>query len=249
MTHAHLVPFNHRCSPDDKYRYNRRLFEIVAPRYDRVTRLLSFCRDQAWKKRLVQLIPDMESPCIGDIACGTGDIARLCRARFPSATITGIDLTLDMLRLALRSACGPGTGYTAHNMDSLGIRAATFDVVTGGYALRNAPSLPDTLHEISRVLKPGGSALFLDFAKPDNPAHAYINLFFLELWGTIFGIFFHRNRNVYAYIARSLKKYPSRKRLADMAKRNGLRLRAAHGFFLGYIDILHFQKSARKSND
>jgi ubiquinone/menaquinone biosynthesis C-methylase UbiE len=39
------------------------------------------------------------------------------------------------------------------------------DIVTGGYALRNAPDLGTAIDEISRVLKPCGVAAFLDFSK------------------------------------------------------------------------------------
>ena len=40
-------------TPDTKHRYVRRLFATIADRYDFITRLLSFGRDQAWKRRMV----------------------------------------------------------------------------------------------------------------------------------------------------------------------------------------------------
>ena len=40
------------------------------------------------------------------------------------------------------------------------------DIVTGGYALRNAPNLETVIDEVNRVLKPCGVAAFLDFSKP-----------------------------------------------------------------------------------
>jgi hypothetical protein len=40
-------------SPEAKRRYNARLFTTIADRYDFITRLLSYGRDQAWKRDLI----------------------------------------------------------------------------------------------------------------------------------------------------------------------------------------------------
>ena len=52
-------------TPDAKRRYTRRLFATIADRYDVITRVLSFGRDQAWKVDLID----------------AGDQARAARAR------------------------------------------------------------------------------------------------------------------------------------------------------------------------
>ena len=62
-------------SPGTKRDYNRRLFTVVAPRYDFVNRLLSFGCDRRWKRALVRLLPDAAAPVCVDAACGTGDLA------------------------------------------------------------------------------------------------------------------------------------------------------------------------------
>ncbi len=40
-------------TPEAKRRYTRRLFATIAERYDLITRVLSFGRDQAWKVDLI----------------------------------------------------------------------------------------------------------------------------------------------------------------------------------------------------
>ena len=62
-------------SPDDKRRYNRRLFGIIAPRYDLITRFLSYGQDHRWKRRLVTLAAARPGQRVLDLACGTGDLA------------------------------------------------------------------------------------------------------------------------------------------------------------------------------
>ncbi len=58
--------------------------------------------------------------------------------------------------------------FTLQDMCRTNFADASFDIVTGGYALRNAPNLEQALIEIRRVMKPGATAAFLDFSKPPN---------------------------------------------------------------------------------
>ena len=82
--------------PRTKRKYNRWLFGIVAKRYNIVTWVLSFGRDNAWKNWLVSHIPPHDAPVIIDIASGNGDIAFRLAYKFPRSFIVAADLTLEM---------------------------------------------------------------------------------------------------------------------------------------------------------
>ena len=41
-------------SPENKRRYVTRLFTTIAPRYDLITRVLSYGQDRRWKLRLIR---------------------------------------------------------------------------------------------------------------------------------------------------------------------------------------------------
>ena len=84
--------------PDSKRQYNQRLFATIAARYDLITRLLSFGRDQSWKKRVVDLARVAAEDSVLDLACGTGDLA--ARSAAMGARVVGLDLTPRMLTLA-----------------------------------------------------------------------------------------------------------------------------------------------------
>lgn len=101
-------------SADSKRSYNRTLFSTVAPRYSTATRVLSFGRDQSWKRELVQECVSRcaaDAPSAGadaganagagmrilDLACGTGDLTLALAERFPHADILGVDLNPEML--------------------------------------------------------------------------------------------------------------------------------------------------------
>ena len=70
------VKLDHALSaPDRKRRYNQRLFTTIAERYDLITRVLSFGRDQSWKAKVVELAGVTANDRVLDLACGTGDLA------------------------------------------------------------------------------------------------------------------------------------------------------------------------------
>ena len=120
----------------------------------------------------------------------------------------------------------------------------SFDVVTGGYALRNAPDLRETLKEINRVLKPGGTAVFLDFSKPFSKLGQALTFFVLTFWGGLWGLLLHGKPAVYVYIAKSLRLFPDRRRFQELLNELGFISIRSRLFYFGLIEIIGFQKSA-----
>jgi ubiquinone/menaquinone biosynthesis C-methylase UbiE len=118
----------------------------------------------------------------------------------------------------------------------------SFDIVTGGYALRNAPNLEQALIEIRRVMKPGATAAFLDFSKPPNRFLQITKGMLLKFWGGFWGLLLHRNPQLYTYIAESLKLYPDRVALKQMLSRLGFTNIRSRKHFLGFAETILFQK-------
>jgi demethylmenaquinone methyltransferase/2-methoxy-6-polyprenyl-1,4-benzoquinol methylase len=237
-----LKPLKYIAAPDTKQDFNRSLFAEVAPKYDFITKALSFGRDAAWKRALLNHLPAYDSPVCVDLACGTGDITRMLSARYPHGKITGLDLTPEMLAIAQRRTTACSIEYVEGSMASLPFAAESTDVVTGGYALRNAPDLNHTIDEIARILKPGGYAAFLDFSKPAGKTGQAISHGLLKCWGGFWGLLLHGNPDVYGYIADSLKLYPDRKILRDRFTERGLQYRSSSPFFGGLLEVVVFRK-------
>ena len=228
--------------PFSKRDYNEKVFAAVAPRYDRITRILSFGRDRAWKKKLIQSLPPRGALRALDLACGTGDIARALARIYPSGEIVAVDLTPEMIRLARQQSGSSTIRFEQGDMSRIACPDESFDVVTGGYALRNAPDLKALLHEIMRVLKPGGTAAFLDFSKSEHKILRAGQLFLLRFWGGIWGYIFHRNPEVYGYIAASLEAFPDRQGLMKMIERTGFRDVRCRYFFFGFSALIICRK-------
>lgn len=58
----------------DKRSRVQKMFTSIAPRYDLNNRLHSFGRDQAWRRKAVQIADIRPLDTIVDVACGTGDL-------------------------------------------------------------------------------------------------------------------------------------------------------------------------------
>jgi ubiquinone/menaquinone biosynthesis C-methylase UbiE len=233
-------------TPDRKARYVARLFATIADRYDLITRLLSYGRDQHWKRRLIVTAAIAPGERVLDLACGTGDLAFEAAAR--GATVIGLDLTPRMVHLArerARDAAMPAahsgtaahTGAAAHSgaahtgaasftvgdMMSLPVPDASFDVVTTGYGLRNVPVLDDAIREIHRVLKPGGRLLSLDFNRPASAPLRTAYLAYLTVVGSTVGWALHGDPDTYRYIPESIKRYPGAEAVVGRLREAGFR--------------------------
>ena len=197
-------------SPDSKAPYVRRLFHTNADRYDLITVLLSFGLDRRWKRQLIQLSGARPGMRALDLACGTGDIAFGLAGR--GARTSGLDITLRMLQLA--RAKSERAAFLAGDMTSLPFPDRSFDLVTTGYGIRNVPRIEPAIAEISRVLRPGGVLLSLDFDRPDNAVLRAIYLGYLTVVGSALGWVLHRDPDTYRYIPASISRYPGARRVA-----------------------------------
>ncbi|MGD0512500.1 MAG: ubiquinone/menaquinone biosynthesis methyltransferase [Terriglobales bacterium] len=230
---------------EKKKYYNQRLFSEVAPRYDFITRALSFGRDAAWKRELISLLPSQESPVCVDLACGTGDISFLLADKYARGRVAGLDITELMLDIARRRNHHPNVSFINQDMGSLQIVSESVDIVTGGYALRNAPNLEIVIDEISRVLKPRGVAAFLDFSKPGANIPQKLEYWSLKIWTGLWGLLLHRNHEVYSYIAESLQRFPDRRQLRNMFENRGFSVIDSRLFLGGITEVLVVQKLPR----
>jgi len=190
-----------------------------------------------WKRALVEALPDIPRPLCVDLACGTGDLAFLLAEKYPRGEIVGMDLTDPMLALARGRNRFRNVRFTRQDMNSLGFASESVDVVTGGYALRNAPSLGLALDETCRILKPDGVAAFLDFAKPANRFLQVPEYWLLKSWCGFWGFVLHGNPEIHAYIASSLKVFPDRMQLRGLFVHKGFELRLSRAFFLGIMEL------------
>lgn len=229
-------------TPDSKRELNVNMFSIVAKKYDIVTRVLSFGSDAAWKKTMVEQLPNIEAPLCLDLACGTGDICQLLAMRYSRAKIIGVDITPAMLDLAEANNPEKNISFFEADMASPPVENQSVDIITGGYALRNAPDLDQLLNTVWDKLKPGGVARFLDFAKSDQSGVQSWQMRLLTIWTGLWGIILHANPAVYNYIPASLKAFPTENELKEKVKKLGFADYRAKNYLKGFVSEISFTK-------
>jgi demethylmenaquinone methyltransferase / 2-methoxy-6-polyprenyl-1,4-benzoquinol methylase len=208
----------------------QRMFSVIAPRYDFITRTFSFGMDMGWKKRLVREMGIKPGMRVLDLACGTGDFSRLCRERGASAV--GADLTIDMMRYSpdLRTPVGA-------DAQVLPFRDGSFDAVLIGYGVRNFPDLARALREIHRVLKPGGLIGTLDFFLPENVVWRKLFLGYMHVQGGFWGLLLHGEPGIYTYIPRSLASFLTANNYGALLNKCGFQLAGGNRYLLGAMQI------------
>jgi ubiquinone/menaquinone biosynthesis methyltransferase len=236
---------DHIHTPDGKRTYNEQHFTEAASRYDFAARAMSLGRDAGWKRAMVAALPEMPAPCCIDLACGTGDIAFLLAEKYPKGKVVGIDLTEPMLNLARKRNAGGQVNFLCGDMTATGMPDAGADIITGSYAVRNAPDLRLAFQEIYRLLKPNGVVALLDFSKPTNRYLQYLQCAVLRYWCGFWGLILHGNAEIHAYIAASLEHFPDREQLRALIDESGLRICHFQRFYLGILELLVLRKPAR----
>jgi demethylmenaquinone methyltransferase / 2-methoxy-6-polyprenyl-1,4-benzoquinol methylase len=215
-------------------RLMRRMFGVIAPRYDFITRVFSYGMDRRWKRAGVERARMPQRPVVLDLACGTGDFSKLVAERYPGAVTIAADLTHGMLQLA--RSTGVPDAVCADAM-SLPFRDGAFDCVFIGYGMRNFPKLDTAVAEIERVTRPGGLLVSLDFFLPRNPVLRKIYLGYLFLNGAFWGTVLHGEPRIYTYIPDSLRSFVSMDDYAKLLRRSGYGRVDARGFLFGGIAL------------
>ena len=216
----------------------RHIFDTLAPHYELVCQGYSFGRDGAWKRGLIRGLPDHPNPVCVDLACGTGALTRALATRYPQGRVMGLDASEAMLAEARDLTAGTAIEFMLGDMQHTQFPDGTVDIVTGGYALRNAPDVEATIREIARMLKPGGSAAFLDFCHSDWEPYARLIDGLLRVWGGLWGWVLFRKPAIFTYVAESLLRYPKRTELRRMLSRAGLRIVRSRRHMFGALETI-----------
>lgn len=110
---------------------------------------------------LTELVGEVAEREVLSLACGQGQDARLLAQL--GATVTGVDVSEEMLRHARRHEAGGQRGIAYVHGDAQDLVAFTdrsFDGVVCHMALMDIPGLAATIASVARVLRPGGWFVF-----------------------------------------------------------------------------------------
>jgi demethylmenaquinone methyltransferase/2-methoxy-6-polyprenyl-1,4-benzoquinol methylase len=105
--------------------------------------------------------------------------------------------------------------------ERLPFAAASFDCVAVGFGLRNMTNKEAALSDMTRVLRPGGRLLVLEFSKVWKPLERPYDLYSFKLLPWL-GEKIAGDAAAYRYLAESIRMHPDQQSLAAMLERAGL---------------------------
>jgi demethylmenaquinone methyltransferase / 2-methoxy-6-polyprenyl-1,4-benzoquinol methylase len=220
------------------------LFDLIAPRYDRFTRVFSYGLDARWKDELIRRITrDVDGKRVDalDVACGTGDLAIRTALAIPTAHVRGIDVSEQMLAIArsrLQHTLHGRVTFERGDLARLDAPTASVDVVTAGYAIRNVPDPRGALGELARVLRPGGRLYVLEFFRPADVVWRALYLGYLRVAGATVGWLWHRAPAAYEYIAASISQFATCEEFAAWLKEAGFHVTAVRPKLRGGVALV-----------
>jgi demethylmenaquinone methyltransferase / 2-methoxy-6-polyprenyl-1,4-benzoquinol methylase len=203
------------------------MFSQIAHRYDRANHILSFNRDRAWRKILVQHAAPKPGERLLDLCTGTGDVAIEFAKACPEMEIVGLDLSQEMLRVAREKLAQLSLDHRVRlivgNALELPFAENSFEIVSQAFGLRNLPDRARGLKEIYRVLSPGGRALIVEFSIPQSFLMRLVYLPYLRYIVPIVGGMVSGSRAPYEYLRDSIEGFPDRAQILEELYEAGFR--------------------------
>lgn len=188
---------------------DERLFDEIAPRYDRMNRLLSLGLDLGWRRRAAAAL---NSPArLLDVAAGSGDLA-LAALEAGAGFLTLLDPSKRMLSQAVTKARKRGVAQRIETRvgaaEGLPFPDASFDAVASAFGVRNFHDMESGLREMRRVLKPGGRAVILEFSRPRLFPVRTLHRLYLKAVIPLAGRLLAGNRAAYALLGETILSFP-----------------------------------------
>lgn len=223
-----MTYFGNQLIPEgEKEKKVREVFDSVAQRYDLMNDLMSFGIHRLWKRFVASETGLRPGKSALDVAGGTADIALLMADRVGSeGSVVVFDINGEMLKVG-RDKC-VDRGYLSNirfaqgNAEEIPFEDNTFHCATVGFGIRNVTHLDRALSEMTRVVKPGGKVICLEFSRPESAllrkAYDLYSFSFIPSVGEMIT----GNRSAYEYLPESIRKFPPQEELKKMMQDAGL---------------------------
>jgi len=203
------------------------VFHSVASKYDVMNDMMSLGIHRIWKRLTIESSGVRPGYKVLDIAGGTGDLTMQFSKRVgEQGQVILADINSSMLNVGRDRLVDQGYGsniqYVQANAETLPFPDNYFNCVSIAFGLRNVTDKDKALRSMTRVLKPGGRLLVLEFSKPNNEllSKIYDKYSFTAL--PLMGKLITNDSESYKYLAESIRMHPDQETLKGMMENAGL---------------------------
>lgn len=187
------------------------MFADIADDYDRINTILSFGIHHAWRAETVRLSGAKLGDRVLDCATGTGDLAIEFKHKVgESGEVVGTDFCKEMIEHAPEKAEKEKVDVLFEVADAMDLpyEDDRFDISSIAFGIRNVDDPVVALKEMSRVVRPGGKVVVLEFGQPKGlmkyPYEFYSQIVMPAIGGWLSG-----NREAYTYLPKTSAQFPA----------------------------------------
>ena len=197
------------------------VFDQVYDQYDLMNDFMSLGLHRFWKKSLLNIMNPLPKHKLIDVACGTGDIAKLFLENVDKdSKITCIDPNKGMIKKGKEKLSEyRNINWIIASAEKLPLTQNSFDFYTISFGLRNTKNLNKALTEAYRVLKPGGRFLCLEFSKIQNSSLNFIYKKYSKVIPSI-GKLVVGEKKPYEYLIESIENFVNQDELISLMEKN-----------------------------
>lgn len=201
------------------------MFNNISGTYDLLNRFMTLGIDTIWRKKAIRALLPLAPQYILDVATGTGDFALESMRILKPRKIVGVDISEGMLSVAREKIRKKGLHEQLEvrwgDSENLPFSDGTFDAVTVAFGVRNFENLEKGLHDIRRVLRPGGKAIILELSNPTVFPIKQLFQFYFNKITPAMGKLISKDNRAYTYLPESVAQFPDGHRFAEITKRVG----------------------------
>ena len=197
------------------------VFSKVYDKYDLMNDFMSFGIHKIWKKNLLTWMNPSSNKILADVACGTGDIAKMyLDFTNKNNQIFCIDPNKSMIEKAKEKLnTYKNIKWIVNPAEKLSLKENSCDYYTISFGLRNNKNLNKSLSEAYRILKPGGRYLCLEFSKIQNSNLEFLYKKYSKMIPYI-GKAVVGEKEPYEYLTKSIDEFINQDELIDLMKHN-----------------------------
>ncbi len=200
------------------------VFNQVYDRYDLMNDFMSLGIHRLWKKNLLNMMNPSSNQNLIDVACGTGDIAKLFVKHVNKLSpIACVDPNKGMISKGKEKLSKfKNINWVISPAEKIPLSDNLFDFYTISFGLRNTANIDKALSEAYRVLKPGGRFLCLEFSKIQNTNLETLYKNYSKLIPSI-GKFVVGEKQPYEYLIKSIEDFLNQEELIDAMVKNNFK--------------------------